>query len=133
MEISAWKLCRDVSLVFFTGLAIIGAPVWIPLIFIAVVNGHIGPNQECTQAAYTPSSGELREMEKCKRMVQRDRANGRYKVGGYWVVWPTDNWGRPLPENDYGLPYDPEVPGDKNGMMSGRGNEEEIVKQATGF
>ena len=133
MDTSAWKLCRDVSLVFFTGLAIIGSPIWIPLVFIAVANGHIGPRQKYEQASHTPSAGELKQMEKCKKMVQRDRVNGLYKDGDYWVAWPVDSWGRPFPENDYGLPYDPEVPGDKNGMMAGRGNEEELIKKATGF
>lgn len=126
------KLLREVSLVFFVGMAIIGAPVWIPLIFIHVVNGHIGPQQEYEQVVHTPSAGELREMQKCKQMVQRDRVNGRYRVGDYWVAWPTDNWGRPFPENDYGLPYDPSVPGNKNGLLNGQGNEAETLKKVTG-
>ena len=97
------KLAVETTAYFVIGLLILGAPLWIPLC-IMWMNGRFSGQPEYEQVGHTPSADELLEMQKCKQMVQRDKAHNRYKVGDYWVAWPCDNFGRPFPENDYGLP-----------------------------
>ena len=85
---------------------------------------------EYEEATRVFSPEELQAMERSKMSIQRDFEHNRYKIGGYWLAWPRDGWGRPFPENHYGFPYDPSVPGNIDGMMAGVGAEKETLHNA---
>ena len=131
MEINGWKMFRDVGLIFVIGLVILMSPAWLPLLVASAFQGPTGCS-EYDRPSSEFTAGEVEMMAKVKKLVQRNRSTGLYCDGGYWVKWPTDALGRPWPENDYGLPYDPSIPGDKNGLMSGYGREAETLKEAFG-